>query len=60
VLVVIAERDTLVPPAHSERLAGAWRGPVQVVRLPRAAHGDLHAHPEYWSGIAMFLRAPGR
>jgi dipeptidyl aminopeptidase/acylaminoacyl peptidase len=58
-LVLIGEQDTLVPPAHSERLAAAWGGPVRILRLPGAGHGDLQAHPDHWHGVAAFLHPGG-
>jgi fermentation-respiration switch protein FrsA (DUF1100 family) len=60
VLVLVGERDTVVPPAHSERLAAAWGGPARVVRLPRVGHNDLQADPAYWRSVAAFVAAPGR
>jgi hypothetical protein len=59
-LVLIGGQDTLVPPAHSERLAAAWGGRVRIVRLAQAGHGDLQAHPDHWRGVAGFLDAAGR
>jgi fermentation-respiration switch protein FrsA (DUF1100 family) len=59
-LVLVGERDTVVPPVHSERLAAAWGGPVRVVRLPRVGHNDLQADPAYWRSVAAFVAAPGR
>jgi hypothetical protein len=60
VLVLIGEHDTVVPPAHSERLVAAWGGPARVVRLPLAGHNDLQADPAYWRSVAAFVAAPGR
>jgi dipeptidyl aminopeptidase/acylaminoacyl peptidase len=59
-LVLIGDLDTLVPPAHSERLATAWGGRVRIVRLAQAGHGDLQAHPDHWRSVADFLEAAGR
>lgn len=54
-LVVIGEADTLIPPAHSERLAAAWGGPVEVLRLPGRGHGDVQDDPRYAPVLHAFL-----
>jgi fermentation-respiration switch protein FrsA (DUF1100 family) len=57
-LAVIAGRDTVVPPAHGERLVAAWGGPTRVLRLPQASHDDVQVFPEHWREIARFLASP--
>jgi len=59
-LALVGGRDTLVPPAHSERLVAGWRGPARIELLPVGGHGDLQADPAYWRAVARFLDAPGR
>ena len=54
-LVFIGETDTLIPPAHSERLAGAWAGPVERVRLPGRGHDDLMDDPQYVERLRGFI-----
>jgi fermentation-respiration switch protein FrsA (DUF1100 family) len=54
-LVVIGTADTLIPPAHSERLAAAWAGPVERLRLEGFGHNDLSLHPGYNAAIRAFL-----
>ncbi|MBF0186124.1 MAG: alpha/beta fold hydrolase [Magnetococcales bacterium] len=59
-LVVLGERDTLVPPAMSERLAQAWGGPTQVYREPFADHDTLLDNGRAWQAIVSYLqRLPG-
>jgi fermentation-respiration switch protein FrsA (DUF1100 family) len=58
-LMLVGDRDTLVPPEHSERLAAAWGGPARVVRLRQAGHNDLQDDPEHWRSVVAFLRSPG-
>lgn len=54
VLLMHGERDTLIPPAHSERLLAAQpRGTL--LRVPEAGHNDIHRHPAYLNGLAMEL-----
>jgi pimeloyl-ACP methyl ester carboxylesterase len=55
-LVLIGENDTLIAPAHSERLAKAWGGPVAVTRV-RGGHDDLQADPRYLDALHAFLDA---
>ena len=54
-LVLAGEADTLVPPAHSRRLAGAWGGPRTLVELPGMGHNDISSHPRYPQEIRAFL-----
>jgi uncharacterized protein len=56
-LAIVAERDTIVPPAHSERLVEAWGGPTRVLRLPTASHNDVQAFAEHWREVERFLAA---
>ena len=53
-LFLIGEGDTLVPPEHSERLAAAWAGPVEKLRVP-GGHNDLSVQPGYDAAIRAFL-----
>ena len=55
VLVLAGDRDDLIPPEHSRRLADAWAGPVRFERLPDVGHNDIHAAPRYWDAIRDFL-----
>lgn len=60
VLLVIAERDTLIPPEHSYRLAKAFDANlVSHIELTGAGHNDLSRHTGYWSSIALFLNDNG-
>lgn len=54
-LVLAGERDNLIPPAHSRRLADAWAGPRRFQLIPGAGHNDIHAAPGYWPAIREFL-----
>jgi hypothetical protein len=54
-LVAIAEQDTLIPPSHSERLARAWGGPVELLRIPGLGHGDIQDDPAYGRSVRAFL-----
>ena len=54
-LVLAGDRDDLIPPEHSRRLADAWAGPVRFELLPDVGHNDIHAAPRYWDAIRDFL-----
>jgi hypothetical protein len=54
-LMVTAERDTIIPAAHSARLFEAWGGPKQAVVIPGAGHNDLQESALFWSAIGGFL-----
>jgi fermentation-respiration switch protein FrsA (DUF1100 family) len=54
-LFLVGEADSLVPPAHSERLAKAWGGPVERASFPGMGHNDVSVHPGYDAAIQAFL-----
>ena len=54
-LVMAGERDTLIPPEHSRRLAEAWAGPWRWELLPGTGHNDIHAAGRYWPVMREFL-----
>ena len=55
VLVLAGERDDLIPPVHSRRLADAWAGEHRFELLPGVGHNDIHIAPRYWPAIREFL-----
>lgn len=54
VLLVHGGRDTLIPPAHSERLHAALPR-ADLLWVPEAGHGDIHDHTVYLDGLAAAL-----
>jgi pimeloyl-ACP methyl ester carboxylesterase len=54
-LVITGGADTLIAPAHSERLASAWGGPVERLQLEHAGHNDIGIDPRYAQAITAFL-----
>jgi pimeloyl-ACP methyl ester carboxylesterase len=54
-LVVAAERDSIIPPEHAQRLHDAWAGPRQWVLLKGSGHNDIDDYPDYWNSVAKFL-----
>jgi hypothetical protein len=54
-LAIFGGADTIIPPDHSERLAAAWGGPVERVRLDGFGHNDIDLDPRYARAIAAFL-----
>jgi fermentation-respiration switch protein FrsA (DUF1100 family) len=56
VLVLMAERDTVVPHAHTLRLIDAWAGEKRVVRVPGSDHFDIVLNAHSWRAVRKFLR----
>jgi fermentation-respiration switch protein FrsA (DUF1100 family) len=54
-LFLMGEADTLIPIAHSERLAAAWGGPVERVSFKGFGHDDLDLNPGYRAALRGFL-----
>ena len=59
-LALIAERDSIIAPAHAMTLVKAWRGPATSVLIERADHNDIASHPRYWPAVREFLRNSSR
>ena len=54
-LFLMGEADDLVPRRHSERLAGTWGGPKELVTFEGFGHNDLDLNPRYAASIRSFL-----
>ncbi|HEX5130230.1 MAG TPA: alpha/beta fold hydrolase [Usitatibacter sp.] len=54
-LVLMGEEDRVIPIASSERLASAWGGPVERLRLPGFGHNDIGLDPRYNATVKAFL-----
>ncbi len=54
-LVLAAQRDTIVPPGHARALFAKWSGPKIWREIGGAGHNDLDADPGYWGEMAAFL-----
>lgn len=54
-LFLVAQRDTLVAPAHSHRLAEAWAGPAERLSFEGRGHNDLELDARYRAAILDFL-----
>jgi pimeloyl-ACP methyl ester carboxylesterase len=58
VLLVVAERDEIIPRARPEKLASALApGQVEVVVVPGVGHNTLDLSPEYLEAVRGFLAA---
>jgi pimeloyl-ACP methyl ester carboxylesterase len=55
-LCLVAERDEVIPPAHSRRLYDAWGGEKRWVELRGAHHNSTDSAPEFWENIRAFTR----
>jgi len=56
-LCLVAERDEVVPAAHSRRLYEAWGGEKRWVELRGAGHNSTDGSPLFWESIRVFVRA---
>jgi uncharacterized protein len=56
VLVLVAERDRVIPRAHSVRLAGAFAlGQVELRDIAGTNHDSISTSPEYFRALTAFL-----
>ncbi|HJV68042.1 alpha/beta hydrolase [Ideonella sp.] len=53
--LVHGERDTLIPPTHSEALREAAGARARLLRVPDAGHNDVHESPNYLDGLRAEL-----
>jgi fermentation-respiration switch protein FrsA (DUF1100 family) len=54
-LVIAAQRDSIIPPEHAQALFAKWRGPKIWREIEGADHNDLNSDPGYWAEVAGFL-----
>jgi pimeloyl-ACP methyl ester carboxylesterase len=58
VLVLAAQHDNIVPPAHAQRLFDAWGGKKkEILILEGVGHNDIQEHLGYYEAINEFLRS---
>lgn len=55
VLILRADRDTIVPPARADALATALPAPPQVVTFAEAGHNDIQQFPGYADALSAFF-----
>ena len=56
VLMLLAERDNVIPHAHSDRLAAGFApGRVEVRTIAATNHDSISGSPEYGRALASFL-----
>lgn len=56
-LILAAERDGVIPPAHARALFDAWAGPKQFQLLHGVGHNDVERNEHYFELINAFLRS---
>ena len=54
-LILAAQRDFVIPPAHARCLAKAWGGEVELHVLTEVGHNDIEMHPDYYRSINAFV-----
>jgi pimeloyl-ACP methyl ester carboxylesterase len=55
VLILAADRDTVVPAVHAQKLFETWAGAKRIHVLAGTGHNDIEAHPDYYRLINEFL-----
>jgi uncharacterized protein len=58
-LLAHGDRDSLIPPSHSERLQ-ALAPNAYLVLVPGAGHDDIHRSPAYLDALKAFLASPSQ
>jgi pimeloyl-ACP methyl ester carboxylesterase len=54
-LVIVAERDAIIPEARSRALYDAWGGPKTWIVVPGTDHNTLSVPDAFWTATGMFL-----
>lgn len=54
-LILTAEKDRLIPPAHAKTLADKWGGKVYMVEIAGKDHNSIVESDMYWQSIGTFL-----
>ena len=54
-LLLVAEKDSIIPPEHTRRLFEVWRAPKAWLAIRGADHNDLDADPACRDTMAVFL-----
>ena len=58
VKIVLAERDTIIPPRFGQRLHDGYQGPKAVEVIPGAGHNDIAARPpEWWQSVFSYWQS---
>ena len=55
VLVIYGGRDQVVAPRHTEKLLACLPPHSETLFLPRADHGNIDMHEDYWRRLLLFL-----
>ena len=55
-LFLLAERDEIVPLAHSHALLESWGGDTEVVTIKGAKHNTIGWEQEFWAPIEQLLK----
>jgi len=58
-LLLIADRDTIVPPDRGLELANQWEGEATVQRFPFATHNDIEQAEGFTASMAAFINTAG-
>lgn len=59
-LVLMGDRDEIIPNQMSDRLFRHWGGPVDAVVIAGVGHNDIQSDRGYWQAVNAFLSAEGK
>lgn len=54
-LILIGNKDILIPEGHSKKLGDSWGGKVKIEEIVGAGHNSIDDGVEYWNKIYEFL-----
>jgi pimeloyl-ACP methyl ester carboxylesterase len=59
-LVLVGDRDDIIPNQRSTQLVRHWGGPVEMVVIQGVGHNDIQSDAHYWKAINAFLSGEGK
>jgi pimeloyl-ACP methyl ester carboxylesterase len=54
-LFLLAGQDRVIAPLHSQALAGAWGGPIEIRQFPSATHNSIGGSAEFRTHVDRFI-----
>ena len=54
-LILVGDRDRIIPNQHSEKVRDALAGTVEWISIAGADHNSLESYETYWIGLHRFL-----
>jgi pimeloyl-ACP methyl ester carboxylesterase len=54
-LILAAQDDDVIPPAHAQKLFAAWAGPKSIHILENVGHNDIEKNEQYYRLLNQFI-----